>query len=61
MGITFTIDNVKVKAEENEPLIDVARRYDIKIPTLCYHQALEPTGNCRICSVEHSNLPGYMI
>jgi len=52
MGITFKIDGLIVEAEENEPLIDVARRYGINIPTLCYHQALEPVGNCRICSVE---------
>jgi bidirectional [NiFe] hydrogenase diaphorase subunit len=52
MGITFKIDGMTVQGEENEPLIDVANRYDIKIPTLCYHKALDPTGNCRICSVE---------
>lgn len=32
--------------------MDVARREGIPIPTLCYHEALESVGACRLCLVE---------
>ena len=33
-------------------LLGVIRREGIDIPALCHHEALEPTGNCRLCMVE---------
>ena len=50
--ITFKIDGKTVQAEEGEYLLRVARRYGIEIPTLCHHDALEPAGMCRLCTVE---------
>jgi NADH-quinone oxidoreductase subunit G/NADP-reducing hydrogenase subunit HndD len=46
------INNKKVKAKENETILDVANRASIRIPTLCYHPELKPNGVCRICLVE---------
>ncbi len=42
-------------ASEGEPLIDVARRNGIFIPSLCYEESLEPYGACRMCIVEIKN------
>jgi bidirectional [NiFe] hydrogenase diaphorase subunit len=50
--ITLTIDDQRVEAMEGSSLLDVAREYRIEIPTLCYHEALEPYGSCRLCVVE---------
>lgn len=48
----ITIDGRKVEASEGERLLDVCKREDIFIPTLCDHPDLKPYGVCRICIVE---------
>lgn len=50
--VTITIDGHPVVAEHRAPLIEVTRRLGISIPTLCHHEALEPAGACRVCTVE---------
>jgi len=50
--IKLTIDNREVEAREGSTILDAAQKVDIKIPTLCYHQALTPYGACRVCTVE---------
>jgi len=50
--ITFKINGKEVQGEEGEYLLQAARRYGIEIPTLCHHEALEPAGMCRLCTVE---------
>jgi len=50
--IRFTIDGVPVEAEEGWTVLDTARQYHIPIPTLCYHEAVKPSGACRLCVVE---------
>lgn len=50
--IHLEIDGRQVKAREGMTVLDVASREGIKIPTLCYHEALEPYGGCRLCTVE---------
>ena len=50
--INFTIDGQPFKADEGQTILEVARRAGVKIPTLCYHPALEPYGACRLCTVE---------
>ena len=49
--INFTLNGKTVQAEEGEYLLQVAERYGVEIPTLCHHQALEPAGMCRLCTV----------
>ncbi len=47
------IDNTKVTFEENETVLNVARRNDIYIPTLCELADINHTpGTCRVCLVE---------
>jgi bidirectional [NiFe] hydrogenase diaphorase subunit len=50
--ITFTIDGQPVQAREEWTILDTARHYGVHIPTLCFHEALEPLGACRLCMVE---------
>jgi heterodisulfide reductase subunit A len=50
--ITFKLNGKEVQGEEGEYILQVAERYGIDIPTLCYHKALEPAGMCRLCTVE---------
>jgi len=50
--VNLTINGKPVKADEGEMLLDVIRRMGIDIPALCDHDAVEPTGNCRLCMVE---------
>jgi len=50
--VTITIDGKKYQAEPGEPVLKVARRENIAIPALCYHEGLAPFGACRLCMVE---------
>jgi bidirectional [NiFe] hydrogenase diaphorase subunit len=52
--VSLTVNGKKVKARENETLLDVSRRLGISVPTLCYHPDLSPRGACRLCTVEVS-------
>jgi NADH dehydrogenase/NADH:ubiquinone oxidoreductase subunit G len=48
----ITIDDKQCQAERGEYILDIARRYNIHIPTLCHSDALPGQGNCRLCIVE---------
>lgn len=50
--MTLIIDGREIQAEEGLTILKVARDNGIEIPTLCYNEALEPYGACRLCSVE---------
>jgi len=50
--IILKIDAKKVKASPGMSLLEAAHSVGISIPTLCYHEKLEPFGGCRICIVE---------
>ncbi len=50
--ISLTIDGREVKATKEMTLLEAARSAGINIPTLCYHEKLEPYGGCRLCIVE---------
>ena len=50
--ILLQIDGRQVKATEGMTVLEAARNAGIVIPTLCYHEKLEPYGACRICTVE---------
>jgi coenzyme F420-reducing hydrogenase beta subunit len=56
--ITLKIDGKDVIAKEGTSILHVAKESDIKIPTLCYNEALEPFGACRVCSVEITDKRG---
>ncbi len=50
--IHFMIDGIPVQAEEGWTVLETARHYRIPIPTLCFHEAVKPSGACRLCVVE---------
>ncbi|MBE5735396.1 MAG: 4Fe-4S dicluster domain-containing protein [Clostridiales bacterium] len=50
--MNIVIDGKNVVCEKDEILIEVARRNDIVIPTLCYLKDVCYSSNCRICMVE---------
>jgi bidirectional [NiFe] hydrogenase diaphorase subunit len=50
--INLTIDGQPVQAREGWTILDTARHNGFHIPTLCYHEALQPVGACRLCMVE---------
>lgn len=50
--ITLNIDGIDVSVEPGTSILDAAKKIDIKIPTLCYHEDLCIAGNCRVCVIE---------
>lgn len=50
--ITFKINGQEVQGEKGQYILQVAKKYGVEIPTLCHHDALEPAGMCRLCTVE---------
>ena len=50
--IAFKLNGKTVQGEEGQYILQVAEKYGVEIPTLCYHKALEPAGMCRLCTVE---------
>ncbi len=50
--VTINIDGQELEAKEESTILEVARESGIYIPTLCYHENLEPYGACRLCCVE---------
>jgi bidirectional [NiFe] hydrogenase diaphorase subunit len=50
--IKFTIDGIEVEGEKEQSVLAVALDNGFDIPHLCYHEALDPYGACRLCLVE---------
>jgi bidirectional [NiFe] hydrogenase diaphorase subunit len=48
----ITIDEKEYDAEKDMTVLQVARANGFRIPTLCYHPSLKPSGSCRLCVVE---------
>ena len=50
--VRITIDGLDFEVPKGTTVLEAARRNGFEIPTLCYHEALEPIGSCRLCLVE---------
>ena len=50
--IRMKIDSKDVTTQEGFTILEAAAGAGIKIPTLCYHKDLSPTGACGMCVVE---------
>lgn len=50
--VSVNIDGFDVVVDENTSILDAAKKVNIHIPTLCYHEDLCIAGNCRVCVVE---------
>ncbi len=52
MQVTVTIDKKQFSADTDESILQVARRNNIEIPTLCYLKGINEPASCRVCVVE---------
>ena len=59
--INFTIDGQSVEAAKGETILQVARKNDIYIPTMCYISKTTPCASCRMCVVEADELDGFVL
>ena len=59
--IKFYIDSKEVTANKGESILDVARREDIYIPTMCYLPKATASASCRMCSVEVKGADGFIL
>jgi NADH-quinone oxidoreductase subunit G len=59
--INFKINGISVKASKGETVLQVARREDIYIPTMCYLPKAQPNASCRMCVVEAEGLDGFIL
>ncbi len=50
--VEFLLNGKPVRAPLGSTILQAARTAGVEIPTLCYHEALEPKGACRMCVVE---------
>ncbi|MCH9697134.1 MAG: formate dehydrogenase subunit alpha [Gammaproteobacteria bacterium] len=50
--VEFTLNGETVHAQQDETIIQAAKRNGVEIPHLCYSDQLRPDGNCRACVVE---------
>lgn len=55
-SVKLTIDGNEILAQENTTILQAARTAGIHIPTLCYHDRLNPIGSCGLCVVEITGL-----
>jgi len=55
--ITLSINEKEISLEKPVTVLEAAKLAGIKIPTLCYHEALKPFGGCRLCVVEVERMP----
>jgi len=50
--VKITLDELTLDVTYGTTILEAARKLNIKIPTLCYHEDLCVAGVCRICVVE---------
>ena len=50
--VSFTLNQISIRAFEGETILKAAQRHSIDIPHLCYKDGLRADGNCRACVVE---------
>jgi NADH dehydrogenase/NADH:ubiquinone oxidoreductase subunit G len=50
--IKFHINDTELEAKPEWTVLEAARQFGFDIPTLCYHEAVNPSGACRLCMVE---------
>jgi NADH-quinone oxidoreductase subunit G len=59
--INFKIDGISVEAKKGETILNVARKNDIYIPTMCYISKTTPCASCRMCVVEADGVEGFVL
>jgi NADH-quinone oxidoreductase subunit G len=59
--INFTINGISLQAKKGETILNVARKNDIYIPTMCYISKTTPCASCRMCVVEAQGVSGFVL
>ncbi len=59
--INITIDNKNIAARDGQTILKAAKENGIKIPHLCFHPALKPSGSCKLCGVEVKSPSGKQV
>lgn len=59
--VNFKIDGRELVAKKGETILQVARRSDIYIPTMCYISKTTPCASCRMCVVEAEGVEGFIL
>ncbi|WP_022668008.1 2Fe-2S iron-sulfur cluster-binding protein [Desulfospira joergensenii] len=59
--IEIRIDDRKIEAQEGQTVLSAAKENGIKIPHLCFHPALKPSGSCKLCGVEVASPTGKQV
>ena len=55
--VNFTIDGQSIQVAKDTTIFEAAKKVNINIPHLCYHESLSIYGACRICMVEIEGRP----
>lgn len=50
--ICVNINGIDVSVSKGTSILEAAKKVNVRIPTLCYHEDLCVAGNCRVCVVE---------
>ncbi|MFK5855968.1 MAG: FAD-dependent oxidoreductase, partial [Bacteroidota bacterium] len=56
--LNVTIDGKVIQADNDETILNFARRNNIEIPTLCHDPRLDPFSSCYVCVVEVEGMRG---
>ncbi|MCK8600644.1 2Fe-2S iron-sulfur cluster-binding protein [Desulfoferrobacter suflitae] len=59
--VQVILNDQALQVEEQKTILEVARANGIKLPTLCYHPALKPSGSCKLCAVEVTGQTGRQL
>lgn len=57
-SIKLWINDQEVEAEVNQTVLEACDQAGIRIPRLCAHPSLKPSGSCRLCAVEIDDYRG---
>jgi len=60
-AITLKIDDKQCSGVYGETILEIARRNDIYIPTMCYLTKVSPIGSCRMCAVQVKGIDGDIL
>ncbi len=59
--LTITIDGITCSGVYGETILQLARRHDIYIPTMCHLTKVSPIASCRMCVVDVSGVDGFVL
>ncbi len=55
--IRLNIDGIEVKGHQGDTILEIAKKHEIDIPTLCFDERMDIYGSCGMCVVEVEGIP----